>query len=197
MRALARLGLAISVDSFAPAVQRWALTQDVAYLNDVRGFPEPSLYPALVASRARLIVMHSVEGLGPATGISLPPAAVLEHMERFFDERIAVLVAAGIAPERIILDPGMGFFLGRETEASLEVLRRIPWLKARFGRPVLISVSRKSFLRKLAGTALEEAGPASLAAELFAAAKGADMIRTHEPGPLKQALTVWKALAPD
>jgi dihydropteroate synthase type 2 len=90
----------------------------------------------------------------------------------------------------------MGFFLGRETAASLEVLRRIPWLKARFGCPVLISVSRKSFLRKIAGTAVEETGPASLAAELFAAAKGADMLRTHEPGPLARALAIWRALEP-
>jgi dihydropteroate synthase type 2 len=194
MRALSRLGLAVSIDSFAPTVQAWALQQDPAYINDVRGFPDPSLYPALAASRAKLIIMHSLEGLGPATGISMPADQVLDHIERFFEMRLTALQAAGIATDRLILDPGMGFFLGRETEASLEVLRRIPWLKARFGRPVLISVSRKSFLRKLAGVTKEEAGSASLAAELFAAARGADMLRTHEPGPLKKALTIWKAL---
>jgi len=197
VKALTRLGLAISVDSFAPAVQRWAMTQTVAYVNDVRGFPDASLYPELAASSAKLIVMHSLEGLGPATPVSVPADQVLAHIERFFEARLAALEEAGIARARVILDPGMGFFLGRETEASLEVLRRIPWLKERFGCPVLISVSRKSFLRKLAGTGLDQTGPASLAAELFAAARGADMLRTHEPGPLVQALAVWRALEPE
>ena len=126
--------------------------------------------------------------------MSVPPDQVLAHIERFFEDRLAALEAAGIARGRLVLDPGMGFFLGRETEASLEVLRRIPWLKARFGCPLLISVSRKSFLRKLAGTGPDRAGPASLAAELFAAAQGADMLRTHEPGPLLEGLAVWRAL---
>ena len=197
VKTLHRLGLAVSVDSFAPEVQRWALAQDVAFVNDVRGFPDPLLYPALAASPAKLIVMHSLEGLGPATGLAMPADQVLAHIERFFEARLAALEAAGIAPERLILDPGMGFFLGRQTEASLEVLRRIPWLKVRFGRPVLVSVSRKSFLRKLAGTAMEEVAPASLAAELFAAARGADIIRTHEPAQLKTALSIWQALAPE
>jgi len=196
LHALHRLGLGVSVDSFAPEVQRWALGQDIAYLNDVRGFPEPALYPALAASRVKLIVMHSLEGNGPATRARLPASQILDRIEAFFEARLAALTAAGIARGRIILDPGMGFFLGTEMEASLEVLRQIPKLKARFGLPVLISVSRKSFVRKLANTSLADAGAASLAAELFALSRGAAMIRTHEPGPLMQAQAVWRALEP-
>jgi dihydropteroate synthase len=74
------------------------------------------------------------------------------------------------------------------------VLRDIGELKAAFGRPVLISVSRKSFLRKITGRAPGQAGSASLAAEIFAALQGADMIRTHDPAALKDGLTVWAAL---
>src|SRR6185312_8992615 len=95
------------------------------------------------------------------------------------------LTQAGIARERLILDPGMGFFVGSDTENSLTLLKRLPELKARFGLPLLVSVSRKSFLRKLTGRQAGEAGAASLAAELFADANGADYIRTHAPGPIR------------
>ena len=80
----------------------------------------------------------------------------------------------------------MGFFVGSDPENSLTVLRRLPDLKARFGLPMLVSVSRKSFLRKIDGP-MPRAKPcaASLAAELFAVGQGADYIRTHAPGPLR------------
>jgi dihydropteroate synthase type 2 len=91
----------------------------------------------------------------------------------------------------------MGMFLGSDKDASFAVLRAIPQLKRAFNLPVLISVSRKSFLRRMTGRSPLESGPASLAAELFAAVRGADCIRTHEPGPLKDALAVWLALDPE
>jgi dihydropteroate synthase len=187
-------GVAISVDTYAIETQRWALAQGVAYLNDIHGFADASIYPALAGSPVRLIVMHAVQGAGPATRMDVPPTEIFDRVVRFFDERLAALEAAGIARERIILDPGMGLFLSTRREASFTVLRRIPDLKARFGLPVLVSVSRKSFLRTLLGREVAEIGPASLTAELFAALKGADFIRTHEPRPLKDALAVWARL---
>ena len=119
----------------------------------------------------------------------------MDRVLRFFDGRLADLVQAGIARERLILDPGMGFFLGTDPEASFTVLRRLPELAARYGLPLLVSVSRKSFLRKVTGRSAAEAGPASLAAELFAVRQGADYIRTHGPGPLRDALSLEKALS--
>jgi dihydropteroate synthase type 2 len=193
--ALKKDGFSISVDTFAPEVQRWALAQDVAYLNDVRGFPFPDLYPRLADSTAKLIVMHSVQDTGPATRIAVEPAEIFGRVVRFFDERLAALEHAGIARERLILDPGMGLFLGTRREASFEILRRLSELRARFGLPVLVSVSRKSFLRTFLDRAPREAGPASLAAELYAAVvQGADFIRTHDPAALKDALAVWGVL---
>ena len=100
----------------------------------------------------------------------------------FFGERLAALERGGIARERLILDPGMGLFLSTRPEASLRVLAGLGRLKREFGLPVLVSVSRKSFLRAITGRpAASEAGPATLAAELYAAAAGADFIRTHDP----------------
>ena len=187
-------GIALSIDTFALPVQRWALAQGVDYLNDIQGFPHSELYPELAASPAKLIVMHSVQGMGPATRVTVPAAEIFDRVTSFFHKRLSALKSAGIAADRLILDPGMGLFLGREREASFTILRRLADLKAAFGLPVLVSVSRKSFLRTYVGRDVAEAGPVSLAAELFAALQGADFVRTHDPAQLRDALKVWAAL---
>ena len=183
----------LSIDSFQVETQRYALSRGVAYLNDIQGFPEALIYPALAASDVKLIVMHSVQGRGPADRRPAPEGDIVSHICRFFEARLEAFAASGIAPERVILDPGMGFFLGEKPETSFEVLRRLGEIRARFGRPVLVSVSRKSFLRKVTGRAPDESGPATLAAEVLAASGGADYIRTHEPAPLRDALAVLQA----
>jgi dihydropteroate synthase type 2 len=190
-------GLPLSIDSFAPEVQRWALAQGADYLNDIHGFPDRALYPELAASPVRLIVMHMVQARGVAVRTDVPPSEIFARVTAFFDARIAALTAAGIARERLILDPGMGQFVGTDPENSLTLLRRLPELKARYGLPLLVSVSRKGFLRRLAGRPVDRIGPASLAAELFAEANGAAYIRTHAPGPLRDGLKILKAIGKD
>jgi dihydropteroate synthase type 2 len=187
-------GKPLSIDSYAPEVQRWALQQGVDYLNDIHGFPDPALYPALAASRTRLVVMHAIQGIGRATRVNVPPVEIMDRIVAFFDARLAALEAAGVARDRLILDPGMGFFLGSDPETSLTVLRRMPELSSRYRLPLLISVSRKSFLRRITGRDAAGSGPASLAAELFAVRQGAAYIRTHAPGQLRDALAVATAL---
>jgi dihydropteroate synthase type 2 len=184
----------LSIDSFSIPVQRWAMREGADYLNDIQGFPHEDIYPELAASRAKLIVMHSVQGAGRATRVVVEPSKILDLVLRFFEARIAALTKAGVAAERLILDPGMGFFLGGNPEASFTVLRGLPVLRRAFGLPLLVSVSRKSFLRALTGRPPQEAGAASLAAELFAVERGADYIRTHNPGALRDALLVRKKL---
>ncbi len=188
-------GRAISVDTFSLAVQRWALEQRVDYLNDIQGFAEPALYPALAASQAKLVVMHSVQERGRATRVRVSANEIYDRVCRFFDKRFAALVGAGIVQDRLILDPGMGFFLGSDPDASFEILRRIGDLKARFGVPLLVSVSRKSFLRAVTGRPPQESGAASLGAELYAFAQGADFIRTHDSSALRDAILVGRAIA--
>jgi dihydropteroate synthase len=190
-------GATISIDSFLPEVQRWAIAQGVDYLNDIHGFAEPAFYPELRAARAKLVVMHAIQAQGIATRDDVPASEIFARAVSFFEQRIEALTAAGITRDRLILDPGMGFFVGSDPQNSLTLLRRLPDLKARFGLPLMVSVSRKSFLRKISGQA-DPAGPpvlgASLAAELFAAAQGVDYLRTHAPGPLGAALKVRNAL---
>jgi dihydropteroate synthase type 2 len=193
--ALAADGIAISVDSCLPEVQRFAITRGVAFLNDIRGFPDASFYPELAAAGARLIVMHAVQDQRRAQRLELSADQVWRRIHEFFGERLPALERGGIARERLILDPGMGLFLSTRPEASLRVLAGLGSLKREFGLPVLVSVSRKSFLRAIIGRAVaSEMAAATLAAELYAAEMGADYIRTHDPGALGDALKIMAAL---
>jgi dihydropteroate synthase type 2 len=188
-------GWRVSIDSFASETQLWALDERVAYLNDIQGFADTSIYPYLATGTAKLIVMHAVQGAGKAQKIDTDPTTIMGRIADFFDTRIEALTQAGVSRDRLILDPGMGLFVGTKPEVSLTVLRRLAQLKSAFGLPLMVSVSRKSFLRRLVGRGVAEIGPGSLAAELYAALHGADMIRTHEPRPLRDALTIWSQIA--
>ncbi|MCR5297918.1 MAG: dihydropteroate synthase [Paludibacteraceae bacterium] len=185
----------VSVDTFKPAVQRHCLRKGIDCLNDIQGFPFPELYPVLSDSSARLIVMHSVQRMGIATEIQTDPIQVFDGILRFFEQRILSLTQAGIDEQRIIIDPGMGHFLGSNPESSLYVLQHIQDLKNHFHLPVLIAVSRKSFLARISHCDADLSIPiarrraaATLAAELFAARNGADIIRTHDVQALRTAL---------
>jgi dihydropteroate synthase type 2 len=188
--ALQAHNIPVSIDTYQTSTQRWALQNNVDWTNDINGFADPSLYSDLAASDCRLVVMHAIQSAGAATRTSPPEGDIFEHIRRFFDMRLAELVQAGINQTRIVIDPGMGFFLGDKPEPSLTMLARIDELKTLFGLPVLVSVSRKSFLRVLSGRSVAESAPVTLAAELWAASKGVDYIRTHEPSQLRDALKI-------
>jgi dihydropteroate synthase type 2 len=191
---LAADGVPVSVDSFRPQTHRFAISAGVACLNDIHGFGDPGLYPLLAASPCRLVVMHAVQAAGPATRVVTDPAVVRDGMFRFFARRLAALQAAGIGRDRLVVDPGLGHFLGSTPGPSLAVLAGIRELKAAFGVPVLVSPSRKSFLRTLTGKDTARSGPATLAAEIFAAWQGADYIRTHDVAATRDALAVLAAI---
>lgn len=193
--ALRTEGVPLSIDATDPTVLRFAVEQGAEWLNDVRGFADESLHPALAESQASLVVVHSLAQGERADRELATPRQVLDSIERFFEDRLATLVRAGIAEDRLIVDPGMGFFLGRDPQASIAVLQRLAALRARFGRPLLVSVSRKSFLRALSGSGLDAIGAATLAAELHAARAGVEYIRTHDVRALRDGLAIERALA--
>ncbi len=188
---LAADGIAVAVDSFLPETLRFAVSAGAAWLNDIHGFGDPGLYPVLAASQCRLVVMHA----GAATEVVTGPAAVREGMYRLFARRLAALRAAGIGRDRIVIDPGLGYFLGGTPGPSLMALAGIRELKETFGLPVLVSPSRKSFLRVLTGRDVTRSGPATLAAEIFAAWQGADYIRTHDVAAVRDALAFLSAVS--
>jgi len=192
--ALHARGAAVSVDSFRPETQLHALGRGVAFLNDIHGFPHPEAHGDIARSDCRLILMHSIHGAAHVSREDIPVADIVETVIAFFARRLAVLEAAGIDRARVILDPGMGYFLGANPAASFAALAGIGRLKAALGLPVLIGVSRKSFLRAVTGrTSIAESGAATLAAELYAALAGADYIRTHDVAALRDGLLVLQA----
>jgi dihydropteroate synthase type 2 len=185
----------LAVDSTQPEVQRYALEQGVRYVNDIRGFPTPEMHPFLAASDCKLVVMHSITHGIQAERIANDPVAVYDSIRLFFQQRVAQLVSAGVHRERIILDPGMGFFLSSNPAASLAILARLREIRELFRLPVMISVSRKSFLRNFKPVADCDVGSRTLAAELFAAAQGVDLVRTHDARALAQALDTVRAIS--
>jgi dihydropteroate synthase type 2 len=192
---LAADAIPVSVDSFRPETLRFALAGGATYLNDIHGLGDPGLYPDLAASQCRLVVMHAVQATGIATRVATDPATVGDETCRFFTRRLAALREAGIGGDRLIIDPGLGYFLGRTPGPSLAALARIRELKETFGVPVLASPSRKSFLRALTGRDVSHSGAATLAAEIFAAWQGADYIRTHDVAAARDAFTLLAAIA--
>lgn len=186
--------LPVSIDTAKPEVQRWVLSQGVGYLNDIKGFPDKSVYKELADADAKLVVMHCISDLDKAVRAAKTVREVLDSIDEFFNRRVSALEAAGISRERLILDPGMGFFLSSSPEPSFAVLGRTAELKKKFGLPVMISVSRKSFLRNLAAPEASDIGLRTLAAELYAAEQGADYIRTHDARALRQGILVQEAI---
>ncbi len=186
-------GVRVSVDTVKPAVMRQAGRWGVHFLNDVGGMRDPDCIAAAAATDATVIAMFARTDGGRAVRGPGAAGTVLDEIEHFAAGRLQALAAAGIDRSRVVLDPGMGFFLGDGPEPSLVVLRGLPRLQ-RLGLPLLVSVSRKSFLGALTGRAAAERGAATLAAELFAARQGVHWIRTHEPGPLRDGLRVQQVL---
>lgn len=192
---LTKRRIAISVDSFQGETQRYcALRAGVALLNDIQGFPDREIYADLARATCKLVVMHSVQGRARPARSPTEPQEVIAGMYRFFKERLKAFESSGISGSRLVLDPGMGYFLGSNAEPSVTALRGIGKLKQAFGLPVLVSVSRKSFLGTITGRRIHERGAATLAAELFAAMQGVDYLRTHDVAALTDALKVFAAL---
>ena len=203
--ALRKRDIPLAVDSFQMETQRWCLTRGIEVINDIQGFRDRELWSELAAVSCDLVVMHSVQDSGPATRATnlggASPSEVVERISEFLENRLADLCAAGIDRERIIVDPGLGFFLSPSPEPSLAALRGIAALRRRLECRVLISVSRKSFLGALCvddgegpPRAVEDRLAATLAAELFAVRQGADFIRTHAVRELRDAIRVSLAL---
>ena len=186
-------GLSVSIDSFRTPVQRHFLHSGIRYLNDISGFADSSFYPEIADSNVLLVIMHSVQR-GRARIEEVDPSSIPARLVQFFDERLNALEKAGIARSRMIIDPGMGHFLGKNPDCSIEAIRFLPELKARYGVAVLAGVSRKSFLGSITGRAVNERQAATLSAELACIRQGADYIRTHEPAPLMDACRIMERI---
>ncbi len=202
--ALVEEKIPFGVDSFETATQRWSIAHGAQMLNDIQGFADESFWDELSDRACDLVVMHSIQGRGPATRMHADAEGIMDRVLRFFDLRLAALERSGIGRERLVVDPGMGFFLGAKPEPSLTVMRNLARLRREVGCRVLVSVSRKSFLAAVCTDAqagsertISQRLPATLAAEIYAARQGVDWIRTHDVKSLVDALRMTLVLEGD
>jgi dihydropteroate synthase len=185
------LGLPVSVDTSAPEVMRAVLDAGADAVNDVRALTRPGALAALAAHpRAGVCLMH-MRG-EPATMQQLADYAdVVVEVRRYLAERIDAAQAAGIAAERLVVDPGIGF--AKTPAHNLALLARQRELQA-LGRPLLVGWSRKSTLGVVTGRAVAERLAASVAAALMAVERGAAIVRVHDVAATVDALRLWGAV---
>lgn len=187
--------ISISIDTWRYEVQKFCLNYEIDYLNDITGFPNKNLYPLLKNHKAKIIVMHQIHQDRASNIKTIESEKLYFSIVNFFDERLNALIKSGIDKTRIMIDPGMGFFLGSDPLNSIYVINMIPELKKRYKMPIYISVSKKSFLGKIAGIEdPNERNYVTLACELALIKKGVDWIRTHNPKSIKDSLKILKLI---
>lgn len=183
----ARLGVPISIDTYKASTAERALRAGARIVNDVWGLQrEPDIAAVAAAHGAPVIVMHNRDEADPALDI-------VDEMRRYFARSLDIARRAGIPDRDIVLDPGIGF--GKSPRQHLEALRRLPEIRA-LGFPVMVGVSRKSLLGRIAAreTAPRDRLTASLAAHVLAATLGADIVRVHDVAAHVDALRVVDAV---
>jgi dihydropteroate synthase len=184
------LPVQISIDTMKLAVAEAAIEAGAGYVNDVTAFRHDPELAALVADRdVDCCLMHM---LGEPRTMQDDPQYddVVDDVKAFLEERLTAATRAGIAEERIQLDPGIGF--GKTLEHNLELLRRLDELAA-IGRPLVIGTSRKSFLGRITGRDVTERVYATVATTVIAFERGARVFRVHDVAATRDALAVSAA----
>ena len=187
-----RTAALISVDTTKADVARRCLDAGAAIINDVTGLRGDLDMPAVAAETGAGVVVMHMQGT-PATMQHDPQYAnVVAEVGDFFQERLHTLTIAGISPEAVCLDPGIGF--GKTLDHNLELLAGLGAFR-RFGRPICLGVSRKRFIGTVCGRELRDRDPGSLAVACFAAARGeAHVLRVHDVGPARDAALLLDAI---
>jgi len=192
IEALRDADIPLSVDTYKPEIMRSALDAGADMLNDIRGFAsDAALQVAAADRRCGLCVMHMLGE--PQTMQAGEPHYddVVGDVRHFLLRQCQRLIAAGVAPERIVLDPGLGF--GKTTEHNYTLLARMRNLGA-LGYPVLIGLSRKTMIGAVTGKPVDQRVAGSVAGALAAAARGAAIVRVHDVAQTADALAVWEAV---
>jgi dihydropteroate synthase len=188
--ALRELGYPLSVDTCKPEVMREAIIAGADMINDINGFRSPGAIDAVKDGDCALCVMH-MQGTPQDMQASPEYADVMADVIAFLRERVDALLAAGVARERIIVDPGFGF--GKRVEHNYALLRNISRMESELGLPVLAGLSRKSMIGAVTGRSVEQRLAGSLGGALAAVAQGARIVRVHDVAETVDALRVWQA----
>lgn len=190
LEALRDCGRPLSVDTRHAGVMRAVLDAGADMINDVAGFRAPGALEAVSGGTAGLCVMHM---LGDPSTMQQAPVYrdVVAEVAAFLQDRVSALLARGVARERILLDPGIGF--GKNLEHNLSLLRGLSGL-AELGFPLLLGVSRKTMVGQITGRGVGERMAGSVAAALASVHRGAAIVRVHDVAETKDALAVWQAI---
>lgn len=190
LEALADAGVPLSVDTRKPELMREAAAAGAAMVNDINGFQAPGALDAVAGSSCAICIMHK-QG-NPQTMQQAPQYAdVVTEVRDYLGQRIATAERAGIARDRIVVDPGFGF--GKTLGHNLELLRRLDAITA-LAVPVLAGLSRKSMIGKLTGRDAADRMAGSVAAALLAVQRGAAIVRVHDVAATRDVLAVWNAV---
>jgi dihydropteroate synthase len=183
-------GVPISIDTYKPEVMAAALAAGADMINDISGFRDLRALEAVADSNCGLCLMHM---LGEPRTMQQQPVYddVVADVRGYLDRQVRACVQAGVARDRIVVDPGFGF--GKAVEHNLALFRHLPELVAD-GRPVLVGVSRKAMLGAITGRSVEGRLSASVAAALLAAQRGAAILRVHDVAETKDVLAVRAAI---
>jgi len=180
----------ISIDTCKPEVMRAAISAGVQMVNDINALQDSAAMNAVAAGNVAVCLMHK-QG-DPQTMQTQPHYQdVVAEVCEFLRERIAAAQTAGIARERIVIDPGFGF--GKTLAHNLNLLRHLDRLRE-LGVPVLAGLSRKSMLGALTGREVGDRVAASVAAALIAVQRGASIVRVHDVRETVDALKIWNAI---
>ncbi len=192
IQALAEAGLRVSVDTRHASTMAEALDAGATIVNDVYALSHDPAAAKLVAERRCPVVLMHMRGTPADMYAQAHYMDIAADVLCELADRIAVAERAGIARDAIAIDPGIGF--AKTAEQSVELLRRLSELAVLY-RPIVVGVSRKSFIGEVAGEA--DPGrrlPGSLASALFALSRGAAILRVHDVTATIQAIKVWQAL---
>ena len=190
LEALASGGVPVAVDTRKPELMREAIAAGAAMINDVTALSGPGALAAVARAPVAVCLMH-MQG-DPATMQANPEYRdVVREVRDFLAQRVAVAEAAGIARNRIVVDPGFGF--GKTVEHNLALLRSLSEFSS-LGGALLAGLSRKAMLGKLTGREPRERVHASVAAALLAVQNGAHIVRVHDVAATRDALAVWQAV---
>jgi dihydropteroate synthase len=185
LAAVTGLGLPVSIDTIKAEIAAWALDQGAAIVNDVWGLQRDPDMATLIAKRGvPIIIMHNREAADEALDI-------IVDVTGFFSRSLAIAAQAGIARDRIVLDPGIGF--GKTPEQSIACIAHLREF-ARFGLPLLVGASRKRFINSVTPSPPDERLGGSIASHLEAVQNGAAIVRVHDVAATVQALRVAAAI---
>ena len=190
LEAVASGGVPVAVDTRKPELMREAIAAGAAMINDVTALSGPGALAAVARTPVAVCLMH-MQG-DPATMQANPDYRdVVREVRDFLAQRVAVAEAAGIARNRIVVDPGFGF--GKTVEHNLALLRSLREFTS-LGGALLAGLSRKAMLGRLTGREPLERVHASVAAALLAIQNGAHIVRVHDVAATRDALAVWNAV---